>query len=164
MGNTVKFTEPGTVTVQLRELRKSNDKSDLCLTIKETGIGIPASRQSDIFNIFIQVDTTTARQFGGTGLGLSICREISQKMGGHVCVCSGEGEGTTFAVYFQYSSKGNASDTHDREFGRFLGGSAKRNALWESIRKIDSPQTAALGIEGSAWIKNAQIGRVQLDG
>ncbi|HEX9484822.1 MAG TPA: ATP-binding protein, partial [Gemmatimonadaceae bacterium] len=70
----------------------------LRLTVRDTGIGIPAHRLAAIFNVFEQAESSTSRRFGGTGLGLAISRSLCQLMGHHLEVESTEGKGTTMRI------------------------------------------------------------------
>ncbi len=94
LGNAVKFTERGGVTVRGR--RGAEDR--VVVEVQDTGIGIPASALSHIFEAFRQANGTTTRKYGGTGLGLHIVRELARLMGGEVWVESAEGHGSTFSV------------------------------------------------------------------
>lgn len=94
VGNAVKFTEVGGVTV---ELSWKNDK--LVVAITDTGIGIPASAVPRLFTVFMQSDSSMARRFGGTGLGLALSKKIAEKLGGDVTLKRTEvGKGSTFEV------------------------------------------------------------------
>ena len=95
LSNAIKFTEKGEVTVRVRP---ENPEAPWLLhfTVKDTGIGIPAAKQEDIFSAFSQADGSTNRQFGGTGLGLSISRQLVELMQGTMGVESREGEGAAF--------------------------------------------------------------------
>ena len=90
--NAVKFTHQGTVTVIARRVTHG-----VQVTVRDTGIGIPAERQGELFQKFNQVDASTTRKFGGTGLGLAISRELVALMGGAMTVESIVSEGSTFA-------------------------------------------------------------------
>ncbi len=98
LSNAVKFTDQGTVIVRVELLSEDEYSASLRITVADTGIGIPRERQQEIFNSFVQADSTTTRKYGGTGLGLSICKQIVVAMGGEIDVESEEGQGATFRV------------------------------------------------------------------
>jgi signal transduction histidine kinase/CheY-like chemotaxis protein len=95
MTNAVKFTALGSVTLR-GELMP--EKSRLAFEVIDTGIGIPADKQAEIFNKFSQADQSITKRFGGTGLGLHICRELVSRMGGRIILRSEEGLGSSFRV------------------------------------------------------------------
>ncbi|MGE5565436.1 MAG: ATP-binding protein [Parcubacteria group bacterium] len=90
--NAVKFTSHGGVRVRVRATAKG-----VAFTVSDTGMGIPADRVSELFEKFVQADSSMSRKFGGTGLGLAICREFVDIMGGRLAVQTQEGLGSTFA-------------------------------------------------------------------
>ncbi len=95
LSNAVKFTEAG--EVRLSVAGEGGDGADgVCISVRDSGIGIPADKLSLLFKKFSQVDASTTRRYGGTGLGLAICHELSELMGGRVWVESEEGRGSTF--------------------------------------------------------------------
>lgn len=102
-GNAIKFTEKGEVEITLRVGqaetgdREPSSTAVLQFTVRDTGIGIPASRLERIFEPFAQADASTTRRFGGTGLGLSISRSIVEMMGGTMRVESEVGKGSRFS-------------------------------------------------------------------
>jgi protein-histidine pros-kinase len=96
IGNAIKFTERGQVEVVVRTESVAAAGIELAFEVKDTGIGISAEMQDEIFNAFSQVDASTARRFGGTGLGLSICRRLVDMMDGRIEVTSTPGVGSTF--------------------------------------------------------------------
>ncbi len=96
VGNAIKFTESGEVTVEANVLRKSATHATVRLVVRDTGIGIPRERQAAIFESFTQADGSTTRRYGGTGLGLTICRQLTQLMGGSIGVDSEPGQGSSF--------------------------------------------------------------------
>ncbi len=98
LSNAVKFTEQGTVTTRVEVEEEREEQVTLRISVQDTGIGIPRERQQDIFDSFVQADSSTSRKYGGTGLGLSICKQIILAMGGEIGVESEEGEGATFWV------------------------------------------------------------------
>jgi PAS domain S-box-containing protein len=99
VGNAIKFTERGQVLVSVEiEDWKPGDRIALVLTVKDTGIGIPADKQRQLFSKFYQAESSTTRRFGGTGLGLNISRSLVELMGGRIDFASEEGKGSTFRV------------------------------------------------------------------
>jgi len=96
VGNAVKFTHDGSVTVELSVLEKKNDYTTLLLSVRDTGIGIPKEKQQLIFEQFTQADSSTSRSFGGTGLGLAITQKILALQGSKLQVNSAAGKGATF--------------------------------------------------------------------
>ncbi len=96
LGNAVKFTAEGEVTVEADLLSLEGDAALLRFTVADTGIGIAADRLDRLFQQFSQVDASTTRHFGGSGLGLSIVKRLAALMGGDVGVSSTPGEGSRF--------------------------------------------------------------------
>jgi signal transduction histidine kinase/CheY-like chemotaxis protein len=96
LGNAVKFTERGSITLQARGTPVAPEHVQVCFTVRDTGIGIPAAAIQQVFEPFHQVDGTRSRSRGGTGLGLAISQRIVQAMGGCISVRSGLGQGSTF--------------------------------------------------------------------
>jgi PAS domain S-box-containing protein len=94
VGNAIKFTEAGSVTVGVQS--ESEDKELLRFSVTDTGIGIPAEKIAAIFSSFTQADSSTARRYGGSGLGLAIVARLVELMGGRVWVESQVGVGSTF--------------------------------------------------------------------
>ena len=98
VGNALKFTETGLVTVRL--VVDVRNGAPARIDVIDTGIGIPADRQAAVFDAFRQADSTTSRTFGGTGLGLTITRSLAELMGWTITVQSEPGVGSTFSVQF----------------------------------------------------------------
>jgi signal transduction histidine kinase/DNA-binding response OmpR family regulator len=98
VGNAIKFTEHGEVVIEARVLRASPAELSVRLSVRDTGIGIPAERQAAVFESFTQADGSTTRTYGGTGLGLTICRQLVHLMGGEIGLDSAPGQGSTFWV------------------------------------------------------------------
>ena len=97
VGNAIKFTEEGTVTVTCLH-KKTSSGSQLAIDITDTGIGIPEDKLESIFDPFTQADSAVTRRFGGTGLGLSISRKFARALGGNIIAESQSGNGSTFRV------------------------------------------------------------------
>ena len=96
LGNAIKFTEQGSVTLALSQGVESDDGCQICFAVSDTGIGIAPEKQTLIFEAFAQVDGSTTRQYGGTGLGLTICRRLVILMQGDITLDSEPGNGSTF--------------------------------------------------------------------
>ncbi|HLH05268.1 MAG TPA: PAS domain-containing protein [Bryobacteraceae bacterium] len=95
LGNAVKFTSQGGVTLEVRQ-RPAESAVHLEFTVIDTGVGIPADKLASIFEDFTQAESSTTRRFGGTGLGLGIARRLIHRMGGQISVESTPGAGSTF--------------------------------------------------------------------
>jgi signal transduction histidine kinase len=78
--------------------RPSAEEKWLCLSVSDTGIGIPTDQLPSVFKPFVQVDQSATRRYEGTGLGLAISQHFCQMMGGTIVVESEEGEGSIFTV------------------------------------------------------------------
>ena len=98
VGNAVKFTEHGSVTVRAGGEFTQPGQFKLRITVQDSGTGIPADKLLSIFEKFVQADGTVSRRFGGTGLGLAITRSLVELHGGAIQVQSELGRGSTFSV------------------------------------------------------------------
>ncbi len=97
LGNAVKFTEQGSISMSA-DTKRDGDQTFLRLAVRDSGIGIPAEKQAQIFEAFRQADLSISRKYGGTGLGLSICLKLVSLMGGKIELESEAGKGSTFSV------------------------------------------------------------------
>ncbi len=96
VGNAVKFTEHGLIRIEAREVGGDGQTAALEFSVTDTGIGISADKQVQMFQTFAQADDSTTRQYGGSGLGLSIVRTLAKLMGGEVGFESEVGSGSRF--------------------------------------------------------------------
>jgi len=112
VGNAVKFTRAGRITIEVRVDAEREDAVVLGFAVSDTGIGISADALEGLFEPFVQGDGTTTRRYGGTGLGLSISRRLIRLMGGDVTVQSTVGVGSTFrfTVTFGHSAELRADE------------------------------------------------------
>ena len=97
LGNALKFTEEGEVMLRVTALGRSNRSVDVCFSVEDSGIGIPAEQLDSLFESFTQADNSATRKYGGAGLGLAICQELVSLMGGTISAHSTEGTGSTFS-------------------------------------------------------------------
>jgi two-component system, sensor histidine kinase len=95
-GNAIKFTERGSVRIVASHRELASEVVELRIEVIDSGIGIPADVQQNLFSPFTQADNSTSRQYGGTGLGLAISRQLCSIMGGAIGVESAPGHGSTF--------------------------------------------------------------------
>ena len=106
LGNAIKFTEKGEVTITFIRPEESISKDGkqylpISIAVKDTGIGIPAEKLATIFESFTQADSSTTRKYGGTGLGLTISKNLAEMMGGTLSVASQSGRGSTFTLQLE---------------------------------------------------------------
>ncbi len=94
--NAIKFTERGSVQVNVKRLGETPAQHQLRFEVRDTGIGLDSAQQERLFNAFTQADASTTRLYGGTGLGLAICKRIIDLMRGTIGVQSQPGRGSTF--------------------------------------------------------------------
>ena len=102
LSNACKFTENGTVTLEVERQR-----DQLLWHVRDTGIGIAPEQQHRLFQSFSQVDSSATRKYGGTGLGLSISQRLCQMMDGEITVHSAPGQGSTFTIRMPLSREAN---------------------------------------------------------
>ncbi len=123
LGNAVKFTDQGQVSIAVRCAERSADKVQLRVEVTDTGLGMTPEQASKLFQAFSQAEGSTARKYGGTGLGLTIAKRLVELMDGSIHVDSTPGVGSTFwfAAWFGLDAEGDAhgaerqclaSDTH----------------------------------------------------
>lgn len=96
VGNAIKFTEQGDITIRARQLSHEDNKSTLRIEVQDTGVGINSSDIERVFEPFTQADSSSSRRRGGTGLGLAICKRIIALMGGTIGVESEPERGSLF--------------------------------------------------------------------
>jgi signal transduction histidine kinase len=96
VGNAIKFTDRGEVSVNVREEERGEGVVKLHFVVRDTGIGVPPEKQDSIFQAFTQADGSITRKYGGTGLGLTICARLVDMMQGLIWVESQPGAGSAF--------------------------------------------------------------------
>ncbi len=120
LSNAVKFTDAGRVSVTATS-QKKDDRHEICITVRDTGIGIRPDRMDRLFKSFSQVDMSTTRKYGGTGLGLAISKRLIEMMGGKIWAESEVGKGTAFHVVIE-ASPATARRTVTRQLSQPLAG------------------------------------------
>lgn len=105
INNAIKFTPEGSVMVEVARINPASDApgstEGLCITVRDTGVGMDAETVSRLFTRFYQADNSLRRRVGGTGLGLEISRQLARMMGGDIAVSSQPGVGSVFSVTLQ---------------------------------------------------------------
>ena len=110
VGNAIKFTERGEVSVRVRTLIEARNSVLIGVEVRDTGVGIPKEAASRIFEAFAQADDSSTRRHEGTGLGLAICKQLASLMGGNIELESRPGAGSTFrfTARFERAPAGSA--------------------------------------------------------
>ncbi|HTX88897.1 MAG TPA: response regulator [Bacteroidales bacterium] len=125
VGNAVKFTQEGEIVLRAGVHAESPDNAELFFQVKDTGIGIPADQQKQIFEAYTQASGSTLRKYGGTGLGLSITRMLVELQGGRLEVESLVNQGSTFTFFLKFGksfpSLSQLKPTADTEFQSLNG-------------------------------------------
>ncbi len=102
LGNALKFTEQGKITIAASAVPQGTDKTSLQISVEDTGAGIPDEKLKTIFNEFEQADTSISRRYGGTGLGLTISRKLVELQQGTITIKSKVGQGTKVSFIIVY--------------------------------------------------------------
>jgi signal transduction histidine kinase len=98
VGNALKFTEQGEVCVFIQTAAGPDDKVNVTIEVRDTGIGLALEQKDSLFRSFSQIhEQRTPGKFGGAGLGLSICRQLTELMKGKVWLKNSSKQGSTFA-------------------------------------------------------------------
>ena len=103
--NAIKFTSKGTIELSMQQVSETDNSVDIYFEVKDTGIGIDASKLDHIFERFTQIDGTLSRAYGGTGLGLSIVKNLLHQLGSEIYVNSELGKGSTFSFTITFSKQ-----------------------------------------------------------
>jgi two-component system sensor histidine kinase/response regulator len=115
VGNAIKFTHEGEVTLQVHSLAPKEGKQSLHFIVSDTGVGVPPEKLESVFESFNQADSSTTREYGGTGLGLTISRRLVEMMGGRIWVESELGRGSAFQFTAIFGRGTELSFRHESE-------------------------------------------------
>jgi signal transduction histidine kinase/ActR/RegA family two-component response regulator len=115
IGNAIKFTEHGVVTMEAQVVEQSKEKVHLRFSVSDTGIGIPQNKLEDVFKSFVQASSSTTRKYGGTGLGLSISKYLVEMQHGTISVQSKLGKGTEFTFDLPYKTAVETNNANEKE-------------------------------------------------
>ena len=113
LGNAVKFTERGSISITLSPVAVSSSHCTLLLEVSDTGIGMDPEVLERIFSPFEQADNSTTRAYGGSGLGLAICRRLAELMGGRIWAASTPQQGSCFSVELPFVVVSDENGTAD---------------------------------------------------
>ena len=173
LGNAVKFTDAGEVVLHVDVESVSPARVTLRFAVTDTGIGIPADKQREIFQAFTQADSSTTRRFGGTGLGLAIALRLVELMGGQMRVDSEVGRGSTFSFNATFDRPQTAAHEPLLDKSRDLDGlrvlvvddnATNRQILQEMLASWHmNPTTAEDAESAMAALRLAATGGVPFD-
>jgi signal transduction histidine kinase/ActR/RegA family two-component response regulator len=113
--NAIKFTEKGSVSIEVEALPLNSESVNLRFRVVDTGIGIAPGKIDSIFEAFNQADADTTRKYGGTGLGLSICKRLAELQNGSIAVQSEKDKGSTFTLILPYAKASSQPVRVDEE-------------------------------------------------
>ena len=143
VGNAVKFTEKGGVRVDMR-LVEERERRFLRFEVRDTGVGVPAEKRAEIFDEFVQADSSHARRFGGSGLGLAISKRLVAAMGGEIGIDPAPGGGSLFWFTTPAIAIRDATPTEAERLSGYRIAFVTRNAV---LREGVTAQIRAAGGE-----------------
>ncbi|WLT31832.1 PAS domain S-box protein [Geothrix sp. PMB-07] len=153
VGNAIKFTASGSVTIHAFLQQREAEAVDIQFSLKDTGIGISKEAQARLFRSFSQADGSMTRRFGGTGLGLAICRQLVTMMGGEIQVDSGPGSGSTFTFSLRLETAPEAITVPNRLQGATVLWVGPPSATRETTREQLQAMGLVLTVASSDAIK-----------
>ena len=164
LSNAVRFTERGSVELDVSAVEASPGTAELVFNVRDTGIGIEPSRIRQIFEPFSQADGSITRRFGGTGLGLAICRELADRMGACVGVESVLGKGSTFRMVGRLPVSSVPAETGAATTGGTVAPArTPRKVLLAEDNPVNRLLAVRLLTEAGHTVVTAENGREALD-
>jgi PAS domain S-box-containing protein len=137
LSNALKFTNDGSITVDIKVSDRTVNQLKLEFTVTDTGIGIPKEQHSFIFDSFTQASPDTTRHFGGTGLGLAICKKLIELQGGTISVESEPGKGSIFRFFISFGVSEQRSQVSTPEVPPDYSGLEGKRILVAEDNKIN---------------------------
>ncbi len=153
VSNAIKFTDRGEVVIEAAVPRLDDHLAEIVLSVRDTGVGIPADRQQAVFESFTQADGSTTRKFGGTGLGLTISRQLIELMDGTLSVNSEVGVGSVFSASIKLPVSRHRKSVRPRELRGLHVLVVDDN---ETNRKILREQLRSWGAEATCVASGAE--------
>ncbi|WP_320171006.1 response regulator [Maridesulfovibrio sp.] len=169
IANAIKYTSSGEVAIRLTLEESANDYDRLLYTVRDTGAGIPDGIQGNIFDSFVQADSTTAREYGGIGLGLAAASRLADLMDGEIRFESARGKGTVFyfSIPFKkssYETAGNVADFSDVKVLLVDDNRTVREVMGRRLLTFGiEASMAADGNEGLEFLKASSSGKEEYD-
>jgi len=142
LGNAIKFTATGSITIMARITGQQNGTVTVRLSVSDTGIGMTPEALQRIFAPFEQADNSTTRRFGGTGLGLTICRRLAELMGGRIWAESSDGHGSSFFVELPFMVRTQAAPSAAPPV--LQGGTGSTRSLRLLLAEDNAPNAATI--------------------
>lgn len=159
LGNAIKFTERGKVSLAITPIEPSLDKTILLhFSVSDTGIGIPKDKWATIFESFKQADISTTKRYGGSGLGLSISKRLAEIMGGRMWLESEPGKGSTFHFTASFAAGGTALNAPEEISAVAASPSADLNVLLVEDNVLSQKVMVHLLENDGYFVKIAQNG------
>ncbi|MFO1049472.1 MAG: ATP-binding protein [Geminicoccaceae bacterium] len=160
VGNAIKFTDRGRVTIRVAPARREGETVWLRLAVEDTGSGLSPEAQATLFERFVRSDESIRRGISGSGLGLNITRELAQLMGGTVGMTSELGQGSTFWLELPFAVDTSPAPT-ERLAGRVvvLGGRDAAGTLAERVQRLGAEARCVATVESAAELLRHGEGR-----
>jgi PAS domain S-box-containing protein len=163
LSNALKFTNQGSITVSIRELKRSGGQSRLEFSVSDTGIGIPKDKHSYIFDSFTQASPDTTRHFGGTGLGLAICKKLIELQGGTITLESEQGKGSIFRFVITFGVSEKSGQVQTPEVAESFTGLEGKKILVAEDNKINFFVANKFLSSWGLKVSHAENGQLALD-
>jgi signal transduction histidine kinase/CheY-like chemotaxis protein len=163
LSNALKFTKNGSITVTIKELKRTYNQSQIEFEVSDTGIGIPNDKHSIIFDSFTQASPDTTRNFGGTGLGLAICKKLIELQGGTISVESEPGKGSTFRFIISIGVPEKGSQNRLSDLPENYTGMEGKKILVAEDNKINFFVANKFLIGWGIIVTHAENGKAALD-